>query len=247
MSPQWVGVISPVTKSGVKQIMRVFTPADRRLDIRLRKIYGGGMHWAPLPAGFYEGSAKEVAPGLLGHWLIRRTPAGDVGGRIVEVEAYLEGDPACHAFRGKTPRNAVMWGPPGRAYVYFVYGMHFCVNAVCLPAGRAEAVLIRAIEPELNVGVMKRSRESKLGESQLTNGPAKLCQALDIGRTLDGANLTSLSSELLIARNLERNQFVTERGPSRSSGRIGLSVAEDWPLRFFLAGSAHLSRKEKRR
>src|SRR5512141_1334708 len=109
-----------------------------------------------LPRAFYKPSAREVAPALLGHWLIRRTNDGVFGGPIVETEAYVEGDAACHAFPGLTPRNRVMFGPAGHAYVYLIYGCHFCVNAVCLPPGKAEAVLIRAVEPVLGPDIMRR-------------------------------------------------------------------------------------------
>src|SRR5260221_9005784 len=98
----------------------------------------------PLPTAFFKPSAEAVARALLGHWLIRNTPDGPCGGAIVEAEAYLTDDPACHAFNGETNRNRVMWGPPGRAYVYFIYGNHWCMNAVCQPAGIAEAGPIRA-------------------------------------------------------------------------------------------------------
>src|SRR5262252_380275 len=103
--------------------------------------------FTPLPESLYEPSAKAVAPQLLGHWLIRNMASGLCGGAIVETEAYLRDDPACHAARGLTRRNRVMFGVPGHGYVYLIYGYHFCVNAVCRPAGVGEAVLVRAIEP----------------------------------------------------------------------------------------------------
>src|SRR5262245_5757234 len=102
------------------------------------------MKFVPVPKSFYEPSAAAVAPMLLGHWLIRRTAKGLCGGPVVETEAYLVGDPASHGFVGETNRNRVMYGPPGHAYVYLIYGNYFCVNTVCQPKGRAEAVLIRA-------------------------------------------------------------------------------------------------------
>src|SRR2546430_10017865 len=139
----------------------------------------------PLPRSFYEPSAKVVAKRLLGHWLIRNSAAGPCGGPIVEAEAYLSDDPACHGFPGETARNRVMFGKPGHGYVYLIYGYHFCVNAVCRPIDVAEAVLIRAIEPafgEKNMLKHRPATDLKL----LTNGPAKLCEALKIDRSLDG-------------------------------------------------------------
>src|SRR5580658_9832140 len=117
------------------------------------------LRFAPLARSFYEPSAQTVAPRLLGHWLIRNLPAGRCGGPIVEAEAYLaDDDPASHAYGGKTARNRAMFGPPGHAYVYLIYGFHCCVNAVCRPPGCAEAVLIRAIEAEAGAELMRLNR-----------------------------------------------------------------------------------------
>src|SRR2546421_9629659 len=124
----------------------------------------------PLPRSFYEPSAKVVGKRLLGHWLIRNSAAGPCGGPIVEAEAYLSDDPACHGFPGETARNRVMFGKPGHGYVYLIYGYHFCVNAVCRPTGVAEAVLIRAIEPLLGEDFMQRQRPVNKPRN-LTNGP----------------------------------------------------------------------------
>src|SRR5438552_9634580 len=154
--------------------------------------------FSALPESFYEPSAKVVAPQLLGHYLIRNTASGPAGGPIVEVEAYLSDDPACHGAPGPTPRNRVMFGGPGRGYVYLIYGYHFCVNAVCRPAGVAEAVLVRAIEPMFGLKFMRHERPISK-ERELTNGPAKLCQALSIERGLDGINLCDPHSALFIA------------------------------------------------
>src|SRR6266568_5581110 len=130
----------------------------------------------PLPRAFYEPSAKLVAPKLLGHWVVRNTLAGPSGGIIVETEAYLSNDPACHGAPGPTPRNKVMFGSPGHGYVYLIYGYHFCVNAVCRPAGIAEAVLIRAVE--ITCGEQSLLCHRLVSNPlELTNGPAKLCQA----------------------------------------------------------------------
>lgn len=195
----------------------------------------------PLPRSFYEPSADVVAARLLGHWLIRNTPSGPAGGPIVETEAYLRDDPACHAAPGLTARNRVMFGPPGHCYVYFIYGNHYCVNAVCRPAGVAEAVLVRAIDAEFNPAFMRKHRP--VGDShQLTNGPAKLCQALDIDRALNGADLCDVGGPLFIARNPRLVSFRREHGPLVTTTRIGITKAAHLPLRFYLARSRHLSR-----
>jgi DNA-3-methyladenine glycosylase len=195
----------------------------------------------PLPRSFYRPSAKLVAPRLLGHWLIRNTPNGPCGGAIVETEAYLCDDPACHAAPGPTKRNRVMFGPPGHGYVYLIYGYHFCVNSVCRPPGVAEAVLIRAIEPLFGEDSMRRQRcVSK--PRDLTNGPAKLCEAMSIDRGLDGIDLSSAKSALFIAENPSVRNFRKERGPIIVTTRIGITRAASLPLRFYLEGSPFVSR-----
>lgn len=195
----------------------------------------------PLPRSFYEPSADSVAPALLGHWLLVRTPEGLCGGPIVETEAYLRDDPACHAARGKTARNGVMFGAPGRGYIYFIYGCHFCVNAVCCPEGVAEAVLIRAIEPGVGESQM-RQRRPAVRPGLLTNGPAKLCQALGIDRSLNGADLCARDSPLFIGRNAAFDQWQNKRGPIVTTARIGITKAAALPLRFYLARSPFVSR-----
>jgi DNA-3-methyladenine glycosylase len=195
----------------------------------------------PLPRKFYAPSAEVVAPELLGHFLLRSTPGGAIGGVIVETEAYLADDPACHAYARQTARNAAMWGECGRAYVYLIYGMHFCFNAVCREKGIAEAVLVRAIEPAFGVAEMQKLRAHP--PKNLTNGPAKLCAAMDIDRALDGVDLCDSSSTLFIARNPRRESFLEERAPLVQTTRIGISRAADWPLRFYLGGSTHISRR----
>ena len=198
----------------------------------------------PLPAAFFEPSAAIVAPRLLGHFLIRKTPAGFSGGIIVETEAYLADDPACHGFRCETARNRSMFGPPGRAYVYFIYGNHWCCNAVCRAPGVAEAVLVRAIQPALGEEWMRANRPVKLPR-ELTNGPAKLCAALEIDRKLDGADLCNASSPLFIAGNPDVKKFRRAHGPMVTTTRVGLSVAGHLPLRFYLDGSEFDSRRDK--
>jgi len=198
--------------------------------------------FAPLPRSFYDYSAEAVAAALLGHWLIRNTPVDQAGGPIVETEAYLADDPACHAARGLTLRNRVMFGPPGHCYVYFIYGCHFCVNAVCRPVGIGEAVLIRAIEPVFGYDFMRRHRPAR-DQRNLTNGPAKLCEALDIQRVLDGVDLCESCSPLLIANNPEVTSFLNNRGPMGTSKRIGITRAADLALRFYLRNSPSVSQR----
>lgn len=199
----------------------------------------------PLPRRFYEPSAKVVAPALLGHWLIRNTANGPCGGPIVETEAYLVDDPACHGAPGPTARNRVMFGLPGHGYVYLIYGYHFCMNAVCQPKGVAEAVLIRAVEASFGEGGMRERRPVE-AMRDLTNGPAKLCQALAIDRGLDGVDLCESNSPLFIARNPAAEAFRQERGPVVTGTRIGLTKAADLLLRFYLEGSLAVSRRNSR-
>lgn len=200
----------------------------------------------PLPRHFYEPSAKVVAPALLGHWLIRNTANGPCGGPIVETEAYLVGDPACHGAPGPTARNRVMFGAPGHGYVYLIYGYYFCMNAVCRPPGVAEALLIRAVEAVLGEEFMRRRRP--VNETRdLTNGPGKLCLAMDIDRGLDGVDLCNAKSPLFIALNPAVEKFRKERGPVMTGTRIGLTKAADLPLRFYLEGSAFVSQRRAAR
>ena len=198
--------------------------------------------FSPLPRGFYEPSAKVVARELLGHFLIRNTPNGPCGGAIVETEAYLVGDAACHAAPGLTKRNRVMFGHPGHAYVYLIYGFHFCVNTVCRPAGIAEAVLLRAVEVTFGEKLMSVHRTAGRVR-ELTNGPGKLCQAMNITRTLDGVDLCDAKSELFIAENPDVKKFRKEKGPRITTTRIGITKAAEMPLRFYLVGSEFVSRR----
>jgi DNA-3-methyladenine glycosylase len=201
------------------------------------------MNFSPLPKSFYAPSAALVAPRLLGHWLLRVTPQGFCGGPIVETEAYLVGDPASHGFVGETARNRVMYGPAGHAYVYLIYGNHFCVNAVCRATGHAEAVLIRGVEAEFGEAILRENRH--IPElTDLTNGPGKLCAAMQINRTLDGSDLCEAESPLIIARNPNVELFRKERGPRVITTRIGLSKAAESPLRFYLEGSPFVSRRK---
>jgi DNA-3-methyladenine glycosylase len=195
----------------------------------------------PLPRSFYSPSAKLVAPALLGHLLFRRSREGVRAGAIVETEAYLHDDPACHAAPGLTPRNRVMFGEAGFAYVYFIYGCHFCVNAVCGPAGVGEAVLIRALQPIEGEALMRRARPNYHGAS-LTNGPGKLCQALSLARGLNGVDLCDPASDLLILQNPGASDFVQAHGGISATARIGITRAAKSPLRFLLPKNQFISR-----
>jgi DNA-3-methyladenine glycosylase len=196
----------------------------------------------PLPRSFYLPSARQVAPKLLGHWLLRRTPEGLAGGRIVETEAYVKDDPACHAYIGRTNRNRVMWGHPGHAYVYLIYGFYFCFNAVCRPEDHAEAVLIRAVDVAFGQEWMLQNRPVQR-ETHLTSGPGKLCVALQIDRSLDGADLCDPNSPVFIAQNEALRAFRRQTGPVVTTTRIGLTQAADWPLRYYLQGSPFVSKR----
>lgn len=198
--------------------------------------------FVPIPRRFFEPSAQEVAPALLGHFLLRSTREGIFGGIIVETEAYITGDPSCHAFRGPTPRTRAMWEEPGFSYVYFIYGCHFCFNAVCREAGSAEAVLVRAIEPTVGIEMLRQNRNVQR-ERDLTNGPGKLCAAMQIGRGEDGVDICNAKSPLFIAQNPDASTLITARGPVVQTTRIGIKVAADWPLRWYLGGSTCVSRR----
>lgn len=193
----------------------------------------------PLPRSFYRRPAAEVAADLLGCLLVHRTPDGVVlAGRIVETEAYAgESDRACHAHAGKTARNAVMYGEPGHAYVYFIYGMYDMLNVVCQPAGCPEAVLLRGVEPLLGLEVMRRRRRVRR-DTDLANGPGKICRAFGVTRRHNGVDL--LESPLWIARGALRRDEHVDRSP-----RIGVDYAGPdalRPLRFYVRASAHVSR-----
>jgi DNA-3-methyladenine glycosylase len=143
-----------------------------------------------LPRAFFDRPALEVAPDLLGRTLVRTTPEGEIAVRLTEVEAYAgELDPGSHAYRGRTRRNATMYGPPGHVYVYFTYGMWHCMNLVCCAPGVAGAVLLRAGEVLSGTELARRRRPSARGDAELARGPARLATALDVDRRLDGTDL----------------------------------------------------------
>jgi len=181
-----------------------------------------------LERDFFARAVHDVAPDLIGVTLL----VDGVGGPIVEVEAYDQEDPASHAFRGRTARNASMFGPPGHAYVYRSYGIHWCLNLVCDVEGSAEAVLIRALAPECGLEEM-RARRGVLAERALCSGPGKLCQALAVTREHDGLALDAPPFRLLERKGTP--QIVT--GP-----RIGITRGVEHTWRYGLAGSPFLSR-----
>jgi DNA-3-methyladenine glycosylase len=177
---------------------------------------------------FFAESVHQVAPAVLGATLL----VDGIGGRIVEVEAYHQTDPAAHSFRGRTERNATMFGPPGHVYVYRSYGIHWCINFVCEAQGSASAILIRAIEPLAGLKAMQRRRRTD-DPLLLCSGPGRLCQALGIARGHDGMALDQPPFELLVP---DRPVDIVA-GP-----RIGITKAADQPWRYGVKGSAFLSR-----
>ena len=185
----------------------------------------------PLGRGFFARSVHEVAPELVGSTLL----VDGVGGRVVEVEAYDAGDPASHGFRGETARNRAMFGPPGHAYVYRSYGIHWCLNLVCGREGVPEAVLVRALEPTHGLERM-RERRGLDDERLLCAGPGRLCQALGVTAAHDGLPLDAPPFELEAAPE----PAAVVRGP-----RVGLTKAVDEPWRYALAGSRYLSRAQR--
>ena len=190
-----------------------------------------------------EGNPVALAPWLLNKVLVR----GERAGRIVEVEAYHgANDAASHAYRGPTPRTAVMFGPPGHLYVYFTYGMHWCANVVCGPKGEAAAVLVRALEPTAGVAQMWEARPAARHERDLCNGPAKLCQALGITGDDNGADLLPGRQRAGATPDPDAVRLVEDgtpppRRPGRGT-RIGIREATERRWRFWVPGSPSVSR-----
>ena len=191
---------------------------------------------APLPPAFYARDTETVARDLLGCILECHSPEGVASGRIVETEAYVgEHDLACHAAAGRTARTAPLYGPPGLSYVYFIYGVHWCFNAVTRAEGEPSAVLVRALEPVEGVELMRSRRPAAKRDTDLTNGPGKLCAALGI----TGAhNMLSLERPPLVIRAGER----VASSRVAITPRIGIRVAADWPLRWIVEDSPFVSR-----
>ena len=194
------------------------------------------IHQHALPATFYDRDPALVARELLGmHLAVIRPDGSTLCARIVETEAYLgPNDPACHAVVGRTARTEHLHGPPGRAYVYRIYGMHWCLNAVTLADGIGSAVLLRAVEPLGDVAPLRMRRLAARRDRDLTNGPGKLCAAYDITRAMDGTSLQSGPIQIRHADGVPDAQV-------RVSPRIGITRAADWPLRFLVAGNPFVS------
>ena len=200
----------------------------------------------PLSRAFFNRDPRTVARELLGKLVVRREGRKQLAGRIVEVEAYLgAGDLAAHAAAGNTARNSVLWGPPGHAYVYFIYGVHYCLNISCLPAGEAGCILIRALEPVSGMREMAEARDlSDLDFMlprdlrKLASGPGKLCEALGITRPRDnGKDMISPKSDLQVASDGFRV------GEVAVTPRIGITKSAELPLRYVIAGNHFLSKK----
>ena len=188
-----------------------------------------------LQLSFYQEPTVDMARALLGKLLVHKTGDGTTAGRIVETEAYLfYNDPACHAARGETPRNKAMFAQAGTAYVYLIYGIHYCFNVVTGSIGEGEAVLVRALEPVLGLELMAKRRGTDVSK-QLASGPGKLCQAMAINSKHNGTDLTCGSLYLADDGNEPEEIIATTR--------IGISVATDLPLRFYVSGNPYVSRK----
>jgi DNA-3-methyladenine glycosylase len=191
-----------------------------------------------LPAVFFDRDPRRVARELLGKLLVRRIDGRLLVTRIVETEAYLgKNDPAAHSSSGRTERNAVLFGPPGRAYVYFIYGNHYCLNVSCLPDGRAGGVLFRAVEPLAGIAAMAAARGLPgVRAPILTNGPGKLAEALGITREQNGMDLTDRRQSIYLAAD----DFPDCR--VMTTPRIGITKAADLKLRYLICGNPFVSK-----
>ncbi|MDN5348102.1 MAG: DNA-3-methyladenine glycosylase [Clostridia bacterium] len=204
-----------------------------REDI-LHAILGAGLK--PLPFSFYSRDTRTVACELLGTYMVRFSPEGTVCGRVVETEAYLgREDPACHSARGPTPRNAVMFGPAGRAYVYFIYGMYYCFNVTTEDEKTPAAVLLRALEPVAGIELMSRRRGTR-EIKKLCRGPGCLAQALGIDKEINGTSVVDGPVRFYppLPHDLP--------GEIAVAPRVGITQAADWPLRYYLKGNPFVSR-----
>ena len=200
---------------------------------------------AALAREFFNRDPRLVGRELLGKLLVRREGRRRLVGRVIEVEAYLgKDDPAAHSFRGPTPRNLIMFGPPGFAYVYFIYGNHYCLNVSCQPEGQAGAVLFRALEPLAGIQEMARSRDMTIQRDRdlrlLTSGPGRMAEAFGVTRERDnGKDLTSIRSDLWLADD----GFAPPR--VLATKRIGITKAADHLWRYVIAGNPFVSGPKK--
>jgi DNA-3-methyladenine glycosylase len=197
---------------------------------------------SPLPRSFFDRPSVEVAPDLLGCVISHSTPDGCVAVRLTEVEAYMgEADPGSHAYRGKTARNAVMYGEPGHVYVYFTYGMHFCMNLVCMPEGTASAVLLRAGEVVGGVDLAMRRRlgglPRRLAPRELARGPARMTVALGIDRSHDGLDACAADGELRISAGAPPDPGFVQFGPRTGVSGAGAEI----PWRWYIDGEPTVS------
>ena len=183
---------------------------------------------------FLDGPAEQVAARLLGCLLVRELDGQRLVGRIVETEAYDQADAASHSYKRRTARTEVMFGPAGHLYVYFTYGMHYCMNVVCGPEGYGAAVLIRAVEPVEGEATMIQNRGGRGGVAA-TNGPAKVCQALSIDKRWNGCDLRAEPLQLVVRPALPTIQVVR-------STRIGITQAADVPWRFYVRDNPYVSK-----
>jgi DNA-3-methyladenine glycosylase len=189
-----------------------------------------------LSRDFYDRDTETVAREMLGTILECTTDEGTASGIIVETEAYIgEDDPACHAAVGRTRRTEPLYGRPGLSYVYFIYGVHWCFNAVTRAEGLPSAVLVRALEPVKGIELMRERRGPKIQGVNLTNGPGKLCAALGIDGKMNGLSLQRGPLVIREGSAVEASQIVTAK-------RIGITKAADWPLRFYIRGNEFVSR-----
>jgi DNA-3-methyladenine glycosylase len=213
-------------------VKQIISPAGRGLlSPRLGKA--GSI----LPASFYNRETEDVARDLLGAVLQCKTEDGVTSGIIVETEAYVgEHDEACHAFAGLTKRTAPLYGKPGTSYVYFIYGMYWCFNAVTREHGLPSAVLVRAVEPFEGIRLMRSRRLKTKRDIDLTNGPGKLCLALGIGREMNELSLQR--GPLVIREGVEISDSEVAVTP-----RIGITKAVDWPLRWIVKENPYISRR----
>jgi DNA-3-methyladenine glycosylase len=189
-----------------------------------------------LPKSFYDRETEVVAREMLGTVLECTTPHGKSSGIIVETEAYVgEHDAACHAAAGRTRRTEPLYGPPGISYVYFIYGVHWCFNAVTRAEGLPSAVLVRAVQPLSGERLMRERRGPKVSGVNLTNGPGKLCAALGIDGSLNGLPLQRGALVIREGEAVPQDQIVV-------TPRIGITKAADWPLRYFIRGNPYVSK-----